>query len=174
MFPSEPAAFWLALFAGLGVGSIIAALVGRWSAKAVTISNHRQNWITALREDIVAFLQEVDKMNHVLSIAVASKDLSKKLSDVQEIHDTRNSARLVYRRILLRLNMTERPHIELGNLLKAQLIAKEASQDTSDIDRIVTLSREILKHEWEVAKYGIFTKPVTYLKRFWRFLSATT
>jgi hypothetical protein len=174
MFPSEPAAFWLALFAGLGVGSIIAALVGRWSAKAVTISNHRQNWITALREDIVAFLQEVDKMNHAMSMAVASKDLSKKLSDVQGIHEARNSARLVYRRILLRLNMTERSHIELGNLLKAQLTVKEASLDTTDIDAIVTLSREILKHEWAVAKYGIFTTPVTYLKKFWRFLSATT
>jgi hypothetical protein len=44
---------WITLLAGLGIGSVVAALVSWWSTKAVTISNHRQNWINALRDDLV-------------------------------------------------------------------------------------------------------------------------
>jgi hypothetical protein len=166
---ATPEFSWITLFAGLGVGSIIAALVGRWSAKAVTISNHRQNWINALREDIVAFLQAVDKIQHSANMAKGgSPSLPEKSSDLEAAHEARNSALLVYRRILLRLNMIEKPHIELGERLKELLTVKGATSDTQKIDAIVMLSREILKHEWAVAKYGIFTGPVTYLKGAWR------
>lgn len=54
---------FIALIAAIGIGSIIAAIVGWWSAKAVAISNHRQNWINALRDDLVTFLKEVDVLH---------------------------------------------------------------------------------------------------------------
>jgi hypothetical protein len=164
----EPGVSWITLFAGLGIGSIVAAVVGRWSAKAVTISNHRQNWINSLRDDIVVFLQEIDRIRHFLSEAAADKpELISERLDSKNLYEARNSAVLVYRRILLRLNMTERPHIELGEKLN-NLLVNETTPDTKKIDVIVTLSRKILKHEWAVAKYGIFTKPITCLKNFWK------
>jgi hypothetical protein len=56
--PSVPAPFsWLQLLAAFGFGSIVAALLGWFGAKAVAISNHRQNWINALRDDLVAYLR---------------------------------------------------------------------------------------------------------------------
>ena len=138
---AEPASFWLTLLAGLGIGSIAASFIGWFSAKAITISNHRQNWINALREDIVVFLQEVDKMSHAMSMAMTSSDPSKKVTEPESIRTARDSARLVYRRILLRLNMTEPLHIKLGELLKAQLTIREPSKDTRaclQLSRMIT------------------------------------
>lgn len=158
---------WLTLFAGLGVGSIIAALVGRWSAKAVTISNHRQNWINALRDDLVVFLQKIDTMRFSLAMASGDPNIDGKLSELENIREAKEAALLVYRRILLRLNMSEKPHVELGELLNGLLVVRETDDDRQ-IDAVVKLSREIVKHEWAVAKYGMFAGPVTYLKTFWR------
>jgi len=62
--PSANPSSWITLIAGVGIGSIVAALVGRWSAQAVTISNHRQNWINALRDDLVTYLREIDTMHY--------------------------------------------------------------------------------------------------------------
>ncbi|MHB8270834.1 hypothetical protein [Bradyrhizobium sp.] len=164
--PAESGVSWITLFAGLGIGSIVAAVVGRWSAKAVTISNHRQNWINSLRDDIVMFLQEIDRIRHFLSEAAHKPDPLSERSNSKNLYEARNSALLVYRRILLRLNMTEQPHIELGESLNNLLATNETIPDTKKIDAIVSLSRKILKHEWAVAKYGIFAKPITFLKNF--------
>ena len=51
---------WIALIAALGIGLVLASVVGWWSAKAVAISNHRQNWIYALRDDILTYLKEIE------------------------------------------------------------------------------------------------------------------
>jgi uncharacterized membrane-anchored protein YhcB (DUF1043 family) len=51
---------FLAVCAGIGVGSIIAAWIGR----DVSISQHRQAWIDALRDDLAEYLKEMDVLYH--------------------------------------------------------------------------------------------------------------
>lgn len=50
----------IALLAGIGVGSIAAALIG-WF---VAISGHRQAWINLLRDDLASFLQQLEALDH--------------------------------------------------------------------------------------------------------------
>jgi hypothetical protein len=54
------ASTWIALFAAIGFGTVVAAVLSRWSV----ISNHRQNWINALR-DLVEYLKQVDVIHAV-------------------------------------------------------------------------------------------------------------
>lgn len=107
---------FIALIAALGIGSIIAAVVGWWSAKAVAISNHRQNWINALRDDLVTFLREVDLLHYRIAMLRGSRSEPADIADLEKQQDARNSAMLVYRRILMRLNMIEPDHTALGRL----------------------------------------------------------
>lgn len=62
------APLWVALVAALGIGSIMAAVLGWFGSKAVAISNHRQNWINALRDDIVAYLKAIEIVHDEHSI----------------------------------------------------------------------------------------------------------
>ncbi len=76
--------------------------------------------------------------------------------DLEKQQDTRNAALLVYRRILLRLNMTEADHIELAEGLKALHMIRGKTADTGQIDTVIALARKVLKHELAVTKYGMF------------------
>lgn len=148
---------WIALIAALGVGTIMAAVVGWWSAKAVAISNHRQNWINALREDLAQFLKEVDVLHYRVARLAGSKGSPATVDDLDKQQDARNSAMLAYRRILMRLNMNEASSIELGERLNDLMIVSSAVADSQRIDAVLSASRKVLKQEWEVTKYGIFT-----------------
>lgn len=155
---------WISLIAALGIGSVVAAAVGWWSAKAVAISNHRQNWINALRDDLVTYLREIDALHFIMAKILKQGGTS---DDLQEQQDTRNSAMLVYRRILIRLNMTEPRSMKLADSLKGLMTISSAVADEEKMDAVVNASRELLKHEWAVTKYGIFTRPALSIKRFW-------
>jgi hypothetical protein len=161
--PSATSTPWITFIAAFGIGSIMAAIVGWCSAKAVAISNHRQNWINALRDDIALYLKEIDLVHY--RHAKVSHGTADDLDNLQE---SRNAAMLVYRRILLRLNMTEQPHIDLGQQLEGLLMVTAITADSQRIGEVVTLARNVLKHEWAVTKYGIFTKPVTSFKGCWK------
>jgi hypothetical protein len=145
---------WITLFAGLGIGSIVSAMVGWWSAKAVAISNHRQNWINALRDDLVSFLKEVD----VLRFRVPKMLRDGDPADVEKQQDARNAAMMAYRRVLMRLNITERLHVNLATELFTLMTVHAADVDEPQIDAVVNASREVLKYEWAVAKYGLFLR----------------
>jgi hypothetical protein len=159
---------WLALFAAVGIGTVIAAIVGWFGSKAVAISNHRQNWINALRDDLVTYLKEIDAAHYVAPKVGGSGGQPSTTEDVESLHDTRDAALLVYRRILLRLNMTEKLHIELAERLKDLLIVKNTTADSHRIDEVVILARQVLKYEWAVTKYGVFTTPILWIKTLWR------
>jgi len=148
----------------LGIGSIVAAIVGWWSAKAVTISDHRQNWINALRDDLVMYLKEVDVLHFIMGRILGTGGTPEDLEKQQE---ARNAAMLVYRRILMRLNMTERRSIQLADGLRDLMTITSSVADEARVDAVVNASRELLKREWAVTKYGIFTRPALALKRFW-------
>jgi len=144
---------WISLVAAVGAGTIIASMVGWWSAKAVAISNHRQGWINALRDDLVLYLKEIDTLHD----RVASLQRDIRPESLERHQETGYAALLVYRRILLRLNMTEQPHIQLAEALKQLLVVKGSTAESRRVDNVVVLARQVLKHEWAVTKYGIFT-----------------
>ena len=153
---------WMTLVAAVGVGSIVSAIVGWVSSKAVTISEHRQDWINALRDDLVSYFKQIDQIHHALQrISGGTTD------DLERLQSTRNEAMYVYRRILLRLNMTEAAHIELAQKLLDLQLVKGQSADPDQIDSAINLARIVLKHEWAVTKYGVFTEPMLALKS-WR------
>src|SRR2546421_431628 len=101
---------WVAFLATVGIGTIIAAFVGLLGVKAVAISYHRQNWISALREDLALYLKEIDVMHLRLSKMFGHLGQPGTTEDLERQQETRTEALLVYRRILLRLNMREPLH----------------------------------------------------------------
>jgi predicted amino acid racemase len=155
---------WIALIAAVGIGSIVSAVVGWVSAKAVTISNHRQNWINALRDDLVAYLREIDTMHYRMAKVLGEIGGPGTIEDLERQQENRAAALLVYRRILLRLNTTEDQHVQLAKKLKGLLVLRTRTTDTQQVDDVVSLARQVLKHEWAVTKYGMFTKPVVSIK----------
>jgi hypothetical protein len=86
------------------------------------------------------------------------------IEDLERQQDTRNAVLLVYRRILLRLNITEPRHIKLAESLKILLLIDSGTADPQRIEDVVAVAREVLKHEWEITKYGIFTAAVAQWK----------
>jgi hypothetical protein len=156
---------WVALIAAVGIGTIIAAVVGLLSAKAVAISYHRQNWINALREDLALYLKEIDVMHLRLSKMFGHLGQPGTTEDLERQQESRTEALLVYRRILLRLNMRELPHIALEEKLRDLLVVQGRVLDSQKVDAVIIAARQLLKHEWEVTKYGVFTSIISKLRR---------
>jgi hypothetical protein len=136
----------LAFLTAIGAGAIIAAVV----AHLTTISNFRQAWINALRDDIAEFFKSLQTMNYAVS------DYLKDSERNEEKHRVARVAVLfLYERIRLRLNRMEAPHIELERKLRAFLDNPlgQMLADRANIDEAADLARRILKTEWDVAKY---------------------
>lgn len=148
---------WISVVAAFGIGSVVAAIVGWFSAKAVAISNHRQNWINALRDDLAIYISSIDVVRRRF-MKISGTNGSGTTDDLEALHDARNSALLVRDRIRLRLNMAEELHQDLDRRLNYVLIVDQPNPLVEKIEEIVIVARKILKQEWEVAKYGIFTK----------------
>jgi hypothetical protein len=62
----------IAIISAIGFGSIVAAVVGWYGV----ISNHRQAWINALRDDLAMFLRELE----VCIMQLATSSLLKPLT----------------------------------------------------------------------------------------------
>jgi len=137
--------------------SLIAALAAALIARSVMVSNHRQAWINALRDDLAAFFTATD-------VLYQGGDARKP----EEQQKARNDAILAYRKILMRLNMNEHLHLQLEKSLESLLLVHGETSNRGDLAATVTLARVILKREWEVTKYGIFTMPMVHLKTWWR------
>ena len=137
---------FIALVAAVGAGTIIAALVGHLT----TISNYRQAWINALRDDLAEFFKALETMNYVIF---------NYLKDSEKYDEPRREARVallfVYERIRLRLNRVEEMHAHLESKLREFLDKPigEMMADRNKINEAVDLARRVLKSEWEVTKY---------------------
>lgn len=136
---------FIAFIAAIGVGTVISALVGH----LVAVSNHRQAWINALRDDLAEFFKALE------AIGYAVRDY---LQDSAKFEDKKREARIallfVFERIRLRLNRTEDLHIQLEQKLREFLDNPilEQLEDRTKINETVDLSRIILKEEWEIVK----------------------
>lgn len=140
---------WMTLVAGIGIGTVIAAVVSARMNKAVAIAGHRQAWINALRDHLSDYFYLIDR----LAAARSRKDTNgpSALKEAQQI------AEKEYRQILLRLNAGEPQHTDLANILHSLL--DDAEQENLAI--AMRLSRAVLKREWEVTKGWT-------IKRIWR------
>lgn len=116
---------------------------------------------------MVNFLKEVDVLHFRMAIILGQGGVQ---ADLEKQQDARNAAMLAYRRILMRLNMTEAQSIELADSLKALMAITGKVADEDKVDAVVNASRRLLKREWAVTKYGILTRPVLWLKRGWSIL----
>jgi hypothetical protein len=70
----------------------------------------------------------------------------------------------IYWRIVLRLNRMEATHNDLRNKLDELMIVREKAPNRDKIEEALDLARQILKREWDVTKYGIWTKPILKVK----------
>jgi hypothetical protein len=137
---------FVALLAAIGVGTIISALVGHF----VAISNHRQDWINALRDDLAEYFKALEAMGYAI------RDY---MQDSEKFEGKKREARIavlfIYERVRLRLNRTEDLHIELEQKLREFLDKPllEQLEGRTKIDEAADLSRIVLKREWEVIKY---------------------
>lgn len=140
---------WLTLVAGIGIGTIVAALVSARMSKAVAIAGHRQAWINALRDHLSDYFHMIDRL-----------EAARKRFDTgaqTAIAEARQTAKKEYRQILLRLNAGEKQHQVLEGLLAGLL----DEVDEARLEEAMGVSRAVLKREWEV------TKGYT-VKRMWR------
>lgn len=140
---------WMTLVAGIGIGTIIAAVVSARTSKAVAIAGHRQALINALRDHLSDYFHLIDRL-----VAARSRHDTNGPSAAKE---ARQIAEKEYRQILLRLNAGEPQHKDLAITLHALLDAAEAA----NLVIAMTMSRAVLKREWEVTKGWT-------IKRIWR------
>jgi hypothetical protein len=85
-------------------------------------------------------------------------------TNLEEQRDLRNDVLSAYRRVLMRLNITEPLHQRLENALQPLLVVRDKTINQGDLAEAVLAARQVLKHEWEVTKYGVFRRPITSLK----------
>lgn len=149
----------MAAFLGL-LAAVTAALI----ARSVMVSNHRQAWINALRDDLAEFFTAIDVIHFKMATLTQGGDAAK----LEEQQKARNDVLLVYRKILMRLNMNEQLHQQLERSLQSLLTVRGKTVNQEELTAAVTLARIILKREWEVTKYGWFTTPILHLKAWWR------
>jgi hypothetical protein len=141
---------FIALLAAIGVGSITASVVGRW----VAISNHRQAWVDALRDDLATFFKELEQIHYAIDdLRRAPAGKKEKLK-----RDARVAILFVYWRIVMRLNRTEDMHVELRQKLDALMVVSTNVPDRAKLEDALDLARRILKREWEVIKWGPFAR----------------
>jgi len=137
----------VSLFAALGIGSIIAALISRWNS----VSQLRQAWVDALRAEIADFFDAVEKVSQA------------SVSQLIDLRTKRDAAILGYRKIALRLNMREASHRVLARRLEA-LLTVGRTIDVDRIDNAIVSAKRVLKAEWDRTKYGPFLPIVAFYK----------
>jgi hypothetical protein len=137
---------FIAFVAAIGVGTIVGAIVSHLTA----ISNFRQAWINALRDDLAKYFKALEDLNFIITeyLKDSAKNEDRKAK-------ARTKALVMFERIRLRLNRTEDMHIQLEKKLR-EFIDQPLGQAMAErvkIDEAVELARIVLKAEWEVTKY---------------------
>jgi hypothetical protein len=130
------------------VAGITAAAITH-SAK---ISEFRQAWINALRDDVATYFKELDRIHFYVGKLHHNKDSARIEELEQQKYEARARLMLVYYRIRLRLNMKESLHSNLVEKLKLFWLVETTVSDQAKIDEAMTIAQALLKEEWDVAK----------------------
>ncbi len=96
----------------IGAGAVAAALITASNAKLVKISEHRQSWINALRDDISDYVTTADEIRGDTADLMIEHDTQRQADLRATIARKISKANILHRRVLLRLNPDEGDHIE--------------------------------------------------------------
>ena len=141
----------------LVIAVIVVALVGR----SAIVCYHRQARLNALRDDLAQFFASID--------VAQSRTPSQggETNNLERQQRARADALLIYRRILLRLNMNEPPHRRLEKALET-LLLRNKGLNQEELTTALTLARTVLNEEWDVTNYGTFAEPIAAFKKQWK------
>jgi len=139
--------------------AVIAAFVGFISlviAKEQKVSEFRQTWINALRDDLAEAISSASTLTTIL------QDAAGRVSEARLREWARFTAALS--RIELRMNRNEEPHKKLiACIRKAEELMKRLDANCIDYDQnewlalqdhVVNVSQDALKIEWDIVKAG--------------------
>lgn len=139
--------------------AVIAAFVGFMSlviAKEQKVSEFRQTWINALRDDLAEAISSASTLTTML------QDAAGRLSEARLREWARFAAALA--RIELRMNRTEEPHKRLiACIREAENLMHRLDESGGDYDQkewlslqdqVVKVSQDLLKIEWDIVKAG--------------------
>jgi hypothetical protein len=145
------------------IGAIVAAIVAGFVAlisliisKEQKVSEFRQQWIDALREDIASVIRR----GHGLSLEIYSRN-NRGVGNDSGLREDTGVMTEAAARIRLRLNLKERESTELYTQLNYFVRTVKTSADTDVIglatDKLVEASKVVLKQEWMRVQAGEFT-----------------
>jgi hypothetical protein len=143
----------------LVIAVIVVALIGR----SAIVCYHRQARINALRDDLAEFFAIIDMAQSRTVVPSHSAETN----NLERQQKARADAQLIYRRILLRLNMNESLHGRLEKALEA-LLGRNMGASQDDLTAAVTLARNVLNEEWGVTIYGVLAEPIAAFKKRWK------
>ena len=124
--------------------AIVAAVAGITAATiahSAKISEFRQAWINALRDDIATYFKELDGIHFCVGKTLKNTDINRVDDLEKEKHEARSRFMLVYYRIALRLNMKEGLHRDLVEKLKGFWVVETAVVDQAKVDATMTLAQ---------------------------------
>ncbi|GIK81141.1 MAG: hypothetical protein KJZ73_11740 [Pseudorhodoplanes sp.] len=151
----------LTALAAVIIGPVVTYKIAKKQLFANVVSQNRIRWVEALREDIAAFVAAYARHITLFNqYADMSDDHEKKIAIAKEkdaIDHEVSKRRMILR---LKLNPEEDSHAELLRLLDESILHAEqcAAGDRPTLTiremarSVVTVSRKILKHEWDRAK----------------------
>lgn len=144
-------ASWLGALA-TAIVAAVAGITAAAIAHSAKISEFRQAWINALRDDIATYFKELDGVHFYVGKLLKNTDSARVEEFEQQKHEARARLMLVYYRITLRLNMKESPHRSLIEKLKGFWVVEAAVVDQAKVDEAMIVAQALLKEEWDVAK----------------------
>lgn len=157
---------WIQLLFGGVVAGVLAQTISGRVSRSIKISEFRQKWIDALRDDVASYIgathkwvRKYEEINTIGTLELREQKGREELLPLQ------NDSLVVLSRIKLRINPQKNPYKkedELFLLALDKLLdpGKLAPSETSTIEvgwhraaaDAVDCARKILKREWEVTK----------------------
>ncbi|MGA7199182.1 MAG: hypothetical protein WBQ45_18560 [Roseiarcus sp.] len=142
---------WLGALA-TAIVAAVAGITAAAIAHSAKISEFRQAWINALRDDIATYFKELDGIHFYVGKLLKSTDSARAEEFEQQKYEARVRLMLVYYRIKLRLNMKESLHRSLIEKLKGFWVVETTVADQSKVDEAMIVAQTLLKEEWDVTK----------------------
>jgi hypothetical protein len=154
------------------IGTVAAALVAGGIARAnliaskeTKISEFRQAWINALRDDLAALFSNTRTLARAVQESRAHEPGTTKEFAIEQskITAVRHGAAETYHRIRLRLNAGQADHKELLRLLGAMMGAQQSyminnegdvAEPIAAVEKAASYAEGVLKTEWETVKFG--------------------
>ena len=157
------------IWSGVAAAVIVAtgALTAARISQQMKISEFRQKWIDALRDDIADYLRSADKWFDTYQDINTTLDQDAKAQKVTAADEERYTTLKLLRRIQLRINPLDNPDKQedkafltnLAALINPGATPPDAFGDRSrtawneSVDLVLLQSRAILKREWQVTKH---------------------